>query len=179
MTILFYLSLAAAVILLVNVRSRGWSLPAVAVGLWVFVALVIGVLYPTFLQALKVSPGPGHPRGALHPARHHATRAAFGLDKVEYHTSLVLQTIIAAKQVKADAATLANIRLWDPAQQHRARDGHPAPVDPLVLHLHDLSVDRYDVNGKVTPVLIGARQINSVESALAELGQHAPAVHPR
>ncbi|HEY1222409.1 MAG TPA: UPF0182 family protein, partial [Acidimicrobiales bacterium] len=46
MTILFYLSLAAAVILLVNVRSRGWSLPAVAVGLWVFVALVIGVLYP-------------------------------------------------------------------------------------------------------------------------------------
>jgi len=29
---------------------------AVAVGLWAFVALIIGVLYPTFLQTFKVSP---------------------------------------------------------------------------------------------------------------------------
>ena len=56
LTILFFLSMAAALILLANVRLRGWSLPAVAVGLWLFVALVIGVLYPTILQALKVSP---------------------------------------------------------------------------------------------------------------------------
>ena len=77
--------LAAAGILLYNVRSRGWSLPVVAVGLWAFVALVIGVLYPTFLQALKVSPNQESLEAPYIQRNIDATRAAFGLDNVTYH----------------------------------------------------------------------------------------------
>ena len=160
MTILFFLSLAAAVILLVNVRSQGWSLPAVAVGLWVFVALVIGVLYPTFLQTLKVTPNQGSLEAPYIQRNIEATRAAFNLDKVKYHTFAGATTISNA-QIKVDAATLDNIRLWDPSKSIALATVTKRQSIRSYYTFTTLSVDRYVVNGKVTPVLIGARQLNT------------------
>jgi len=160
MTILFYLSLAAAVILLVNVRSRGWSLPAVAVGLWVFVALVIGVLYPTFLQALKVSPNQGSLEAPYIQRNIDATRSAFNLDQVRYHT-FAGATTISNSQIKTDTATLNNIRLWDPSASIALATVTKRQSIRSYYSFTTLSVDRYKVNGKETPVLIGARQLNT------------------
>ena len=160
MTILFYLSLAAAVILLANVRSRGWSLPAVAVGLWVFVALVIGVLYPTFLQTLKVSPAQGSLEAPYIQRNIIATRAAFNLDKVQYH-SFQGATAVTPSQVKVDSGTLANIRLWDPSKSIALATVTRRQSIRSYYTFNTLSVDRYVVNGKETPVLIGARQLNT------------------
>ena len=160
MTILFYLSLAAAIILLVNVRSRGWSLPAVAVGLWVFVALVIGVLYPTLLQALKVSPAQISLESPYIARNITATRQAFNLDKVVQHNFAGAQTISAA-DVKADKDTLANIRLWDPSPQIALETTIRRQSIRSYYTFTTLAVDRYKINGKITPVLIGSRQLNS------------------
>ncbi|MDE3064564.1 MAG: UPF0182 family protein [Acidobacteriota bacterium] len=159
-TILFWLSLAAAVILLVNVRSRGWSLPAVAVGLWVFVALVIGVLYPTILQALKVSPAQATLERPYIQRNIAATRAAYNLDKVQYHSFAGLQSITPA-QAKADAATLANIRLWDPASNISLATVTRRQSIRSYYTFTNVAVDRYFINGKLTPVLIGTRQLNT------------------
>ena len=84
LTLLIWISLLAAVILLINIRRRGWALPVLGVGLWAFVAVVVGAIYPAIVQAVKVTPGPEHPRAALHrpqhrrhPGRHrHQQRAA-------------------------------------------------------------------------------------------------------
>jgi hypothetical protein len=160
LTILFWLSLASAAILLYNVRSRGWSLPVVAVGLWAFVALVIGVLYPTFLQALKVSPNQESLEAPYIQRNIDATRAAFGLDKVTYH-SFAGATSITASQVKTDLPTLQNIRLWDPSNNIALETVTRRQSIRSYYDFPNLSVDRYYVNGKLTPVLIGARQLNS------------------
>ena len=160
MTILFYLSLAAAVILLVNVRSRGWSLPAVAVGLWVFVALVIGVLYPTFLQALKVSPAQATLEAPYIQRDIDATRAAYGVKDAVYHT-FQGATTISPSEVKTDDATLNNIRLWDPAATISLQTVTKRQSIRSYYTFTTLAVDRYVINGKETPVLIGARQLNS------------------
>jgi uncharacterized membrane protein (UPF0182 family) len=159
-TILFYLSLAAAIILLANVRSRGWSLPAVAVGLWIFVALVIGVLYPTILQTVKVSPAQGSLEGPYIQRNIIATRSAFGLDTVTYHSFAGSPTISKA-QVKAATATLDNIRLWDPAKSIALATVTRRQSIRSYYTFATLAVDRYFVNGKLTPVLIGARQLNT------------------
>jgi uncharacterized membrane protein (UPF0182 family) len=159
-TILFYLSIAAAGILLYNVRSRGWSLPAVAVGLWAFVALVIGVLYPTFLQALKVSPNQESLEAPYIQRNIDATRAAFGLDNVKYH-AFAGSTSISEAQIKQDMPTLNNIRLWDPASNISLETVTRRQSIRSYYSFTTLSVDRYYINGKLTPVLIGARQVNS------------------
>jgi hypothetical protein len=160
LTILFYLSLAATAILLYNVRSRGWSLPVVAVGLWAFVALVIGVLYPTFLQALKVSPNQQSLESPYIQRNITATRAAFGLDKVQDHT-FAGSTQITQSQIKANMATLNNIRLWDPSSKISLETVNRRQSIRSYYNFTTLSVDRYFINGKLTPVLIGARQLNS------------------
>ena len=159
LTILFYLSLAAAVILLVNVRSRGWSLPAVAVGLWVFVALVIGVLYPTILQALKVNPAQGSLEAPYIQRNITATRTAYNLTGVTFHNFAGNNTITTA-EVTDDAATLDNIRLWDPASQISLATVTRRQSIRSYYTFTTLAVDRYFINGKLTPVLIGARQLN-------------------
>ncbi|MGA7834108.1 MAG: UPF0182 family protein, partial [Acidimicrobiales bacterium] len=160
LTILFWLSLAAAAILLYNVRSRGWSLPAVAVGLWAFVALVIGVLYPTFLQALKVSPNQESLEAPYIQRNIGATRSAFDLDNVTYH-AFASSTSVTASQVKADMPTLNNIRLWDPSPNIALETVTRRQSIRSYYDFQSLSVDRYYINGKLTPVLIGVRQLNS------------------
>lgn len=160
LTILFVLSLAAAVILLANVWMRGWSLPAVAVGLWMFVALVIGVLYPTILQTLKVSPNQGTLEAPYIQRNILATRAAYGLDQATYHT-FAGSTTISHAQIAADAATLSNIRLWDPAHNIALATVTRRQSIRSYYKFASLAVDRYFVNGKLTPVLIGARQLNT------------------
>ncbi len=160
LTILFWLSLASAAILLYNVRSRGWSLPVVAVGLWAFVALVIGVLYPTFLQALKVSPNQESLEAPYIQRNIDATRAAFGIDKVANY-SFGGATTVSASQVKTDLPTLNNIRLWDPSSNIALETVTRRQSIRSYYDFQSVSVDRYYINGKLTPVLIGARQLNS------------------
>ncbi len=159
LTILFYLSLAATAILLANVRSRGWSLPVVAVGLWMFVALVIGVLYPTILQAVKVAPAQGSLEGPYIQRNIVATRAAYGLDHVTYD-SFAGSTTISGAQVAAATPTLENIRLWDPANNIALATVRKRQSIRSYYTFTTLAVDRYFINGKLTPVLIGARQLN-------------------
>ena len=160
LTILFFLSMAAALILLANVRMRGWSLPAVAVGLWLFVALVIGVLYPTILQALKVSPNQDTLEAPYIQRNIEATRAAFGLNKVQY-TNFAGSTTISKATLTVDTATLDNIRLWDPASDIALATVTRRQSIHAYYTFTTLGVDRYFINGKLTPVLIGARQLNT------------------
>lgn len=160
LTILFVLSLASAAILLANLRTRGWSLPVVAVGLWAFVALVIGVLYPTILQALKVSPNQESLEAPYIQRNIAATRDAYGLNGVQY-SAFAGATSITTPQVKADKATLNNIRLWDPSAQIALATVTRRQSIRSYYTFTSLAVDRYFVNGKLTPVLIGARQLNT------------------
>ena len=176
-TILFYLSLASAVILLANVRSRGWSLPAVAVGLWVFVALIIGLAYPAILQALKVSPNQDSLEAPYIQRNIQATRAAYGIDEVKYHT-FAGSTTISNSQIKTAGATLNNIRLWDPDPSIALATVTKRQSIRSYYTFNALSVDRYNINGQLTPVLIGARQLNT--SALPSqswVNQHLQYTH--
>jgi uncharacterized membrane protein (UPF0182 family) len=177
LTILFYLSLAAALILLTNVRMRGWSLPAVAVGLWLFVALVIGVLYPTILQALKVTPNQDTLEVPYIQRNIEATRAAYNLDQVNVHT-FAGSTTISNATIKADTATLTNIRLWDPAADIALATVTRRQSIRSYYTFSTLSVDRYFVNGKLTPVLIGARQLNTANlPSQSWVNQHLQYTH--
>ena len=116
LTILFWLSLAAAVILLANVRSRGWSLPAVAVGLWALRRARHRRALPDDPPGPQGHAGPGDARAALHPAQHRGDARGLRARQGRCTTPSPGSTAITPSQAKADAATLANIRLWDPAR---------------------------------------------------------------
>ena len=160
LTILFILSLTAAGILLLNIRNRGWSLPALAVTLWVVVALVIGVIYPAALQAINVTPSQGTLERTFIARNIVATRTAFDLNNITVQPFTAANTITAA-EVRASAATLNNVRIWDPAATIALANAKRTQAVRPYYTFGSLAVDRYDLNGKLTPVLVGARQINS------------------
>src|ERR1700677_1341989 len=82
-TLLVIVSIFTAAILLFNIRRQGWTLPALAVGIWFFVALVVGVIYPALLQALKVTPAQSSLEAPYIQRNIDDTRAAYGLTNVK------------------------------------------------------------------------------------------------
>ena len=163
-TLLIYVSIFAAVILLFNIRRQGWTLPVLAIGIWAFVALVVGIIYPALLQALKVTPAQSSLEAPYIQRNITATRAAYGLNNVQMHNFPADPSITASQTVLA-TPTINNIRQWDPDptislqtfQREQAIKGYYA--------FPSLGVDRYTVSGQLTPVLIGVRDISSANLA--------------
>ena len=159
-TLLIYVSVFAAVILLFNIRRQGWTLPVLAIGIWAFVALVVGIIYPALLQALKVTPAQSSLEAPYIKRNIEATRAAYGIKNVQVHQFPASTSITAAQTVVA-APTIDNIRQWDPDPTISLQTFQRLQGIKSYYSFPSLAVDRYTLSGTRTPVLIGVRDISS------------------
>jgi uncharacterized protein len=159
-TLLIYVSIFAAAILLFNIRRQGWTLPVLAVGIWAFVALVVGIIYPALLQALKVTPAQSSLEAPYIARNISATRAAYGLNNVKVHQFQAATSITASQAVLAEP-TIANVRQWDPDPSISLQTFQRLQGIRSYYLFPDVSVDRYALGGVLTPVLIGARDISA------------------
>ena len=114
LNLMILVSLAVTVLLLWNVRQRGWRLPVLGVGLWVVVAIVAGTVYPALVQRFVVQPNVS--TREIHYIQRNiaATKAAMGLSKVERVE--VTYSDITAADVEADDAALRDMRQLDPVR---------------------------------------------------------------
>ncbi len=158
--VLFWLCLAAAAILLWNIRQRGWTLPAIAVGLWAFVALVIGVVYPAVLQGVHVTPAQSTLEEPYIARNISATRDAYGLDYV-ITAPFPRATGGQLATQPGVGGTLADLREWDPTpnvtQKYLQNQQALRPYYSFPM----LGEDPYVINGRLTPTLIGVRELNT------------------
>lgn len=157
--LLILISLAAAVLLIVNIWRRGWVLPVVAVGLWAFVAVAMGSIYPAVFQRLVVIPSESAREAPFIERNIEATRAAYGLGEVTEPVFDPRGGELSPELFEANRATLENIRLIDPSivsPTFRALE-----VDREQFRFaDDLDVDRYVVDGEVRTVVVAARELN-------------------
>jgi uncharacterized membrane protein (UPF0182 family) len=160
--ILVFVSLFAAVVLLYNIRRQGWALPAIAVGLWAFVAVVIGAIYPAVLQALKVNPAQSKLETPYIRWNIDATRAAYGLDKVSV-SQFPDSTTLPIKTVQGDITTLDNIRLWDPSGKVSLKDFQTKQDISNYYTFRTVQVERYTTGDTARPVVVGVREIDSTD----------------
>jgi uncharacterized membrane protein (UPF0182 family) len=159
-TLLIYVSIFAAVILLFNIRRQGWTLPVLAIGIWAFVALVVGIIYPALLQALKVTPAQSSLEAPYINRNITATRDAYGLNNVQVHQFPAAGSISASQTVVA-APTIDNIRQWDPDPTISLQTFQRLQGIKSYYSFPSLAVDRYTLSGQRTPVLIGVRDISA------------------
>ncbi len=175
--VLFFVSLFCAAILLYNIRRQGWTLPVLAVGVWAFVALVIGVIYPTMLQALKVNPAQSTLERPYIARNIAATRAAYGLDHIAV-SRYADSTVIPARTVNASITTLTNIRLWDPSSTISLADFRTKQAISAYYTFQTVQVDRYTTSGTLRPAIVGARQIDPTNLPSASwVNQHLQYTH--
>ncbi len=158
-TLLMYISLLAAVLLIVNVRQRGWRLPIIAVGLWALVAFVAGQLYPAAVQRFQVSPAQSKREKEFIERNIAATRLALGLDQIKVEP---FAAALPTASVKS-STNLSNARILDP---NSAYDGFKNREGVFGYYRFGdgdgggLDLDRYKIDGKTQPVVVGVRELD-------------------
>jgi uncharacterized protein len=159
LNLLVLISLCAATLFVVNIFRRGWTLPAVAVGLWLFVAVVAGGIYPQYVQRFQVQPNESARERPYIQRNIEATRGALRLDNV---TTQRFEPKINPDEVRLAGAepTVRNIRLWDPAARLSGQTFEQLQRIRNFYNINDVDVDRYTIDGQPTQVNIGVRTIN-------------------
>jgi uncharacterized protein len=159
LNLLLLISLCAATLFVVNIFRRGWTLPAVAVGLWIFVAVVAGGIYPQYVQRFQVQPNESARERPYIQRNIEATRAALGLADVTTQR-FQPQTNAADVQLAGAEPTVRNIRLWDPAARLSGQTFEQLQRIRNFYNINDVDVDRYSIDGQPTQVNVGVRTIN-------------------
>jgi uncharacterized membrane protein (UPF0182 family) len=159
LNLLLLISLCAATLFVVNIFRRGWTLPAVAVGLWIFVAVVAGGIYPQYVQRFQVQPNESARERPYIQRNIEATRAALGLADVTTQR-FQPQTNASDVQLAGAEPTVRNIRLWDPAARLSGQTFEQLQRIRNFYNINDVDVDRYSIDGQPTQVNVGVRTIN-------------------
>jgi uncharacterized membrane protein (UPF0182 family) len=158
--LLMFISVAAAALFIWNIWRRGWILPIIAVGLWGFVSIVIGTIYPAGVQRFSVGPNEFQSEERYIGRNVNATRAAFQLDGVDV-TNFDYQEAIEPEEINANRPTIDNARLWDPnvtQATYQTLQGFQT-----YYKIDDVDIDRYEINGEMRQVVLSAREINREE----------------
>lgn len=155
--LLAFASFVAFVLLLANVRRRGWTFPGVAIGLWLVLSVVVGAIYPALVQSLRVNPSENDKERPYLRRNINATREAIGIGGVGI-SPYKYQDGLTSADLADNQDTIRNIRLWDPAfttdtyESLQSIKGYYA--------FNDVDADRYVLNGQKTQVLTSARELN-------------------
>ena len=165
LSLLFWISLLAAVLLLVNIRMKGWLLPGIAVALWLVSSVVVGGIIPAAVQRFSVQPNEIDRELPFVERNIAFTRQAYGLEAVEVRDFAATDDLDAG-DVAANAPTIDNVRLWDPTvlltTYRQLQELRP------FYRFEDVDVDRYPLDGAVTQVMLATRELD--ESGLPGAG---------
>jgi uncharacterized membrane protein (UPF0182 family) len=160
LNLLIFISIVAAGLFIWNIWRRGWVLPIIAVGLWGFVSIVIGTIYPAGVQKFRVEPNEFQNEQEYIERNIAATRAAFGLGSVE-NKPFDYQQNLDASVVNQNAASIDNARLWDPnviQSTYQSLQGLQT-----FYKIDDVDIDRYTVGDQTRQVVLSAREISQGE----------------
>jgi uncharacterized membrane protein (UPF0182 family) len=146
-----------AVLFLVNIRVRLWSLPVIAVGLLALVSVLLGTAYPAFVQQFSVKPQEQQRETPYIEDNIAGTRRAFGLDTIDV-TQRPADAVVSSQALQENAPTVSNIRLWRPSvlkenfqSLQRIRQYY---------EFQDVDVDRYTVSGEPRVLMVSGREIS-------------------
>ena len=155
--ILTGVALVSAVLLLLNAFFRTLWLLGLAAGAWLVLSILVGSLYPSFVQRIQVEP---NELAVERPyLRNHleATRAAFGLDQWEARPFTGEQELT-RDVFTEDESTIDNLRLWDYrpllttfGQQQILRQYYT---------FNDVDIDRYEIGAEQRQIMLSARELD-------------------
>ena len=157
LNLLILISLFGAVLLLVNIKRRGWLLPATAISLWLAVSIIVGGVVPAAIQRFRVVPDELNKELPYVENHINYTRLAYGLNSIE-EKSFEASPNLTDNDISDNAQTVDNIRLWDPTVL--AETYSQLQEIRAYYALDEVDVDRYRINGELTQVMVSARELD-------------------
>jgi uncharacterized membrane protein (UPF0182 family) len=165
--LLTIVTLVAAMLLIVTAfMRRAWRMILVVLVVWVWVAVIAGALYPSFVQRFQVSPNELTLERPFIEDNIELTRLAYDLEKIDLRSYDASQQLTPAALL-AEPATVRNVRLWD----YRPLLETYNQVQALRQYyaFNDVDVDRYTIDGERRQVMVAAREL--VPDRLSEQAQ--------
>lgn len=154
--LLILVAVAGAVLFIVNIFRRGWTLAAVAVGSWIVVAIAAGAIYPAVIQRFSVTPNALTKETPYIEHNLKFTRSAWGLDNVEVRAFSATEKLT-ADDIEANSLTIDNLRLWDTSVLPRTYQNFQELRPYYTLGVVD--TDRYLNDGAPTQVMLAVREL--------------------
>ena len=160
-TILVFVAFICALLFFANIFTRNWRVPAIAFGLMVGSAIVIGGVYPLVVQQFSVRPSEADKEAPYIARNITQTRTAYGLDPVKSVDTIPYSGEVSGdvKTLRADTSTLPNTRILDPTvlpDTYQQLQGFKSFYD----FVDSLDVDRYQIGGKEQEQLVAVREVN-------------------
>ena len=156
--ILAIIAAICALLFFANAVLRRWMVPTIGLILLLLSVIVVGLVYPGAVQYFSVRPNEPDKERSYIRANIEATRAAYGVDKVEI-TDYSAKTTATAGQLRADAEALPGIRLIDPNVVSPTFD-QLQQVRGYYAFPQNLDVDRYTIAGKETDAVVAVREMD-------------------
>ncbi|MBN2822206.1 MAG: UPF0182 family protein [Coriobacteriia bacterium] len=175
--ILIVIAVLSGIVLIANIRFKGWKLPAIAFGVWIAASILVGGVYPALVQQFRVDPNEVAAEAPYIERNIEMTRLAFGLEEIEVRAFPAEESLVAS-DIAANSQTIENVRLWDPeivAQSYQQLQGIRPYYDFV-----DVDIDRYEIDGASRQVLISVREMNVgqlAEQAQTWVNQHLVYTH--
>jgi uncharacterized membrane protein (UPF0182 family) len=157
LNLLIFISVVAAGLFLWNIWRRGWVLPIIAVGLWGFVSIVVGTIYPALIQQFRVNPNEFAKERRYIIRNIQATRDAFGLSNIERREFDYTQELT-PEVVRDNKTTIDNARLWDPGVIEAVY--RQLQEFQTYYTIDDVDIDRYTIDDQVVQTAIAAREVD-------------------
>jgi uncharacterized membrane protein (UPF0182 family) len=155
--ILVGVALICAVLFFVTAWRRVWLLPGVGISLLVVTSILLGLIWPAFVQNVQVNPNKPDKEAKYIQANIAATRTAYGLNSIKLTKQPPAPQTPQSVQELIDQTT--SVPVVDPTLISQAFAQTQAvykyyTVPPV------LDVDHYVIEGKDRAVVIGARELD-------------------
>ena len=152
------IAIVSAVLFLINIRLRGWIMPAAAIGILALTSILVGGVYPALIQRLRVTPQERLREQEFIKKNIDNTRTAFGIDASRVKVrAFPAEQQLNATAIQRNRLTVENIRLWSPdvlntvyTQLQRITPYYEFP---------DVDIDRYQIGAVRRQVMLSAREI--------------------
>ena len=156
--LLMFLSVVAALLVVVSGFRQGYKLALLGIGGLVLVSLVGRRLFPELMQRFQVAPNEISLETPYIDMEIKYTRMAYGIDQVQQQEFAALEDL-SLEAIKKNELTLQNIRLWDHGPLLRTYS--QLQVIRTYYDFVDVDNDRYLIDGKSRQVSLSPRELSS------------------
>jgi len=157
LSLMSFLALVLAVVLLVATRQNTITLPVYGMGLFILAFVLLRGVYPWFQQQFIVEPNELAKEKPYIAHNIQLTRQGYGLDVVQTE-QYPAKAQLNRQALQENQSTIGNIRLWD----YRPLLSTYRQLQEIRLYYRfkDIDIDRYTLDGNYQQVMLAPRELS-------------------
>ncbi|MCF8095345.1 MAG: UPF0182 family protein [Desulfobacteraceae bacterium] len=158
LTVLTFVALITGAILLAAIRSGGYRLISIGIGMWVVLGLLGNIALPGLVQRLQVEPSELARERQYLAENIEYTRKAYGLEDM-VTKSHPARGEVRSETVDENQGTIQNLRFWD--EEPLLQSYNQIQFFRLYYDFLSVQTDRYMVDGDLRQVMLSTRELSS------------------